>query len=188
MTHVGTKPIETQRLILRRFTESDADAAYRNFAGDPEVTRYLRWEHHKDANETRSVLAEWVGSYGDPAYYNWAIVLKDSGECIGAVGCAWMNERVGMIHTYYCIGKAWWGGGIVTEAYKAVIQFFFEEVSANRIEAYHEPNNPASGKVMQKCGLRYEGTLRQADYNNTGIVDAAVYGILHEEYLGKEYI
>lgn len=182
MTHVGTKTIETERLILRRFTEDDADCVYCNWAGDPTVTRYLRWEHHKSINETKTILAEWIRSYDDPAYYNWAIILKETDECIGSVGCAWMNERVHMIHTYYCIGKRWWGDGIVTEAYTAVIKFFFEEVNANRIEAYHEPNNPASGKVMQKCGLRYEGTLRRADYNNTGIVDAAVYAIIESDF------
>lgn len=182
MNHIGTLPIETERLTLRKFTEDDANAVYCNFAGDPEVTKYLRWSHHKDLSETKQTVAEWVKSYDDPAYYNWAIVLRETGEVIGSVGCAWMNEHVDMIHTYYCIGKSWWGGGIVTEAYKAVLKFFFEEVHANRIEAYHEPNNPASGKVMEKCGLRYEGTLRMGDYNNTGIVDAAVYGILKEEY------
>ena len=184
MNHIGTKTIETERLIFRRFTVDDADAVYRNFAGDSEVTKYLRWSAHPDPEYSRNTVAEWVKSYDDPAYYNWAIVLRETDECIGSVGCAWMNEHIHMIHTYYCIGKNWWGGGIVTEAYKAVLKFFFEEVQANRIEAYHEPNNPASGKVMEKCGLRYEGTLRRGDYNNTGIVDAAVYGILKEEYFG----
>lgn len=182
MNHTGTKTIVTERLTLRRFTMDDADMVYRNFAGDPEVTRHLRWSHHKNPCETREVVSDWVNGYSDPAYYNWAIVLTETGEVIGSVGCAWMNDRIDMIHTYYCIGKAWWGGGIVTEAYKAVLKYFFEEVGANRIEAYHAPENPASGKVMEKCGLRFEGILRKGDYSNQGIVDAAVYGIIKEDY------
>jgi len=182
MTHVGTKTIETERLILRRFTRDDADMAYKNWMGDPEVTEFLRWEHHSDVSVTREVISEFADSYDDPAFYNWAIVIKDSGDVIGFIGCAWMDERIHMIHTFYCIGKAWWGGGIVTEAYTAVVRYFFEKVGANRIEAYHDPRNPASGKVMQKCGLTCEGTLRGADYNNKGIVDAVVYGILREDY------
>lgn len=186
MNHIGTKTIETERLTLRRFTEDDTAAVYRNFAGDPTVTEYLRWRCHKNEAESAETVKSWIESYDDPAYYNWAITLKETGEVIGSVGCAWMNEHIDMIHTYYCIGKAWWGGGIVTEAYKAVVRYFFVEVGANRIEAYHAPENPASGKVMQKCGLTYEGTLRCGDYNSHGIVDAAVYAILKSEYTEGE--
>ena len=186
MTHVGTKTIETERLILRKFTLDDADMAYKNWMGDSEVTKHLRWQAHADVSVTRETIAEFVRSYDDQTYYNWAITMKDSGEVIGFIGCAWMDERIHMIHTFYCIGKAWWGGGIVTEAYKAVLRYFFKEVGAYRIEAYHAPENPASGKVMQKCGLTCEGTLRRADISNMGIVDAVVYGILKEEYFADK--
>jgi len=67
-----------------------------------------------------------------------------------------------------------------------VIRFLFEEVKVNRIQARHDPANPGSGIVMKKCGLQYEGTLRKADKNNTGIVDVAMYGILAEEYWKEE--
>jgi len=60
--------------------------------------------------------------------------------------------------------------------------FFFDEVKVNRVESSHDPNNPGSGRVMQKCGLRYEGTRRQADFNNRGIVDSALYGLTAAEY------
>ena len=70
----------------------------------------------------------------------------------------------------------------MSEAFARTISFLFEEVGAQRIESQHDPNNPASGKVMEKCGLKYEGTLRKADWSNKGIVDAAIYGLLKEEY------
>ena len=70
-------------------------------------------------------------------------------------------------------------------ALRHIIPFFFEEVGVQRIEAQHDPNNPASGKVMEKCGLKYEGTLRKADWSNKGIVDACMYSILATEYLKK---
>ncbi|HZK55225.1 MAG TPA: GNAT family protein [Desulfosporosinus sp.] len=60
--------------------------------------------------------------------------------------------------------------------------FLFDEVKVNRIESQHNPNNPNSGKVMVKCGLKYEGILRQADFSNRGIVDAAIYSLLSNEY------
>ena len=90
-----------------------------------------------------------------------------------------------MVHIGYCIGRTWWNKGYTSEALKELLRFFFEEVGVNRIESRHDPRNPNSGKVMLKCGLNYEATLRQSDKNNQGICDAAHYAILAEEYFEK---
>ena len=92
------------------------------------------------------------------------------------------NEDLDILHIGYCIGSKWWHMGITSEAFAAVIPYLFEEVGANRIESQHDPNNPNSGAVMRKCGLMYEGTLRQADFSNRGTVDACMYSILREEW------
>lgn len=85
----------------------------------------------------------------------------------------------------YCIGKAFWNQGIVTEAFKAIIKFALEEVGFNRITGRHHIDNPASGKVMEKCGLQYEGHLRQILKNKFGeFVDCKYYSILKDEYNG----
>ena len=63
-----------------------------------------------------------------------------------------------------------------------VIDFLIGQVGASRIESWHDPRNPGSGAVMRKCGMTYEGTLRQADRNNQGICDASVYAILAEDW------
>ena len=83
-----------------------------------------------------------------------------------------------MVHIGYCIGRTWWHKGITSEALKAVMDYFFEKVEVNRIESRHDPRNPNSGGVMKKCGMKYEGTLRQADRNNQGICDCSFYGLL----------
>lgn len=70
----------------------------------------------------------------------------------------------------------------MTEALGAVIGFLFDEVGMNRVEARHDPRNPNSGAVMRKCGMKYEGTLRQSDWNDQGICDASWYSILAEDY------
>lgn len=87
-----------------------------------------------------------------------------------------------MIHIGYALESKYWNRGYMTEALSKVIEFFFKEVDVNRIESQHDPNNTASGKVMQKCGIKYEGTLREADWSNQGTVDAIVYAILSCEY------
>ena len=158
------------------------DAAYRNWCSDEEVTRFLTWPAHADCTVTEKVIGDWVSRYGDPALYQWAIVLKSLGEPIGSIAVVSLNDDLDIAHVGYCMGKRWWHRGIMSEAFGAVIGFLFEQVGANRIEARHDPDNPHSGGVMRKCGLIYEGRLRQADRNNRGIVDVCMYSLLRSEY------
>ena len=182
MKHCGTQRLETERLILRRFVIEDAAAMYNNWASDEEVAKYLTWPAHQSQEVSEYVLKEWVKSYSDESCYNWAIVPKDKGEPIGSISVVHMNEDVSMVHIGYCIGKEWWHRGITSEALKAVMDFFFDKVDVNRIESRHDPRNPNSGKVMEKCGMKYEGTLRSSDRNNQGgICDACYYAMLKSD-------
>ena len=182
MNHCGTQRLETERLILRRLTESDADAMYRNWASDPEVTRFLTWPVHTSADVTKYVIGTWLPLYEKKDYYHWAITLKENGdEPIGTIH-GLVNDDLEAIQIGYCLGKAWWHRGIMSEAAQAVIDFFFDRVNANSICSYHDPNNPHSGMVMKHCGMKYEGTRRAADRNNTGICDASWYSVLRTEH------
>ena len=109
--------------------------------------------------------------------------MKSLNESIGSISVVDQDEKTDKVHIGYCIGSKWWHMGITSEAFSAIIPFFFNEVNVNRIESQHDPNNPNSGAVMKKCGLKYEGTLRQADWSNKGIVDACMYGLLREDYM-----
>lgn len=182
MKNCGTQRIETDRLILRRYKIEDADAMYKNWASDSEVTKFLTWQPHSSVDVSRSIIEDWLKKYSDKKYYQWAIVLKDNGnEPIGGISVVHMNEDISMVHIGYCLGRAWWRRGIMSEALKAVTDFMFDTVEVNRVEARHDPRNPNSGKVMQKCGMKYEGTLRSADRNNQGICDACYYALLRSE-------
>ncbi len=182
MEHKGTIRIETERLILRPFALEDAPAAFRNWMHDARVTKYLRWTPHLAISETETTLRRWIEQYAQPDFYQWAIVPKDLGEPVGTISVVDQEERAAKLHIGYCIGVPWWGKGYTAEAFAALIPFFFDEVGAGRIEAQHDPKNPNSGRVMRKAGLRHEATLRKADWNNTGIVDAELYALLAEEY------
>lgn len=182
MKHLGTVRIETEGLILRRFEDDDVVAAFKNWTSDSRVTEFLRWPTHEDVETTKRVLGDWISSYERDDFYQWAIVPKDMNEPIGTISVVEQNEGLGIVHIGYCIGSRWWNQGIVSEALAGIIPFFFERVGVNRIESQHDPNNPGSGRVMAKCGMRYEGTFRQADFSNKGIVDACMYSILASEY------
>ena len=181
MKHSGTQRLETERLVLRRFVNEDAVAMYKNWAADEEVSKYLTWPPHPNQEVSQKVVEDWVKAYDNESYYQWAIVLKEKGEPIGSIAVVHMNEDVSMVHIGYGIGKTWWHNGITSEALKAVMDFLFDIVDVNRIESRHDPRNPNSGKVMKKCGMKYEGTLRSSDRNNQGVCDACYYALLKSE-------
>ena len=182
MKNIGTQEIITARLVLRRFTINDANDMFRNWANDSEVTKYLRWQPHANVEISRTLLREWTDSYIDPAYYSWAITLKNDHTVIGSIGIMDVRQIDESGEIGYCIGKAWWGRGLMTEALKAVISFGFEQAGFNRLEAGHSIHNPASGSVMQKAGMTFEGVARQMYLGNTGFQDCKVYSILKEDY------
>ncbi|KIH69773.1 GNAT family N-acetyltransferase [Salinicoccus roseus] len=182
MQHFGTQTLETERLVLRKLTLDDSEAMYNNWASDPEVTEYLTWPPHESVEATRQLIGHWMEEYEKDDFYQWAIVPKDLGEPVGTISVVDADDSVGMVHIGYCIGKEWWGKGYTTEAFERLISFFFEDVGLNRIESKHDVRNPGSGRVMEKCGLLYEGTKRQADHNNQGICDSALYAIIRSDY------
>lgn len=183
MNHVGTVELKTQRLTLRRFTVHDAEAMYRNWASDPEVTQFMTWPTHPSADISRMVLGSWVQDYSRNDFYQWAIEYR--GEPIGSISVVHSEANTESCEIGYCIGKNWWHQGITSEALSKVIEFLFEVVGMNRIQARHDVNNPNSGGVMRKCGMVFEGTTRQSDRNNQGLCDSCIYGILRSDYYGK---
>ena len=180
LQHKGTVTIETPRLILRQARIEDAEPMFRNWANDAEVTKFLTWPAHGNVEITKRLLTSWVDSYQKDDYYQWMIVLKEMNEPIGSIMASTVG-RAESAHIGYCIGKRWWHKGIMTEALHAVMDYLFDEAGFNRIEAKHDVNNPNSGAVMKKCGMRFEGIARQSDRNNQGICDLATYGILRSD-------
>ena len=186
MKHLGTKELETQRLILRRFNVHDAEKMFANWASDDDVTKYLTWKSHNNVSVTKNILEDWVKNYDDNGFYQWAITLKENTEPIGSISVVRKDDDIRMIHVGYCIGKKWWNKGLTSEALFRLIRFFYEESDVNRIESTHDPKNPNSGKVMVKCGLKYEGLMRQAGKKNQGeLCDLAMYAMLREDYCFK---
>ena len=135
---------------------------------------------------TMQVLDRWISDYARSDFYHWTIVPDDLGEPVGSISAVGHDDRTSIAHIGYCLGKAWWHQGYMSESLAAVIEFFFTQVGINRIESQHDPRNPNSGGVMKKCGMVYEGTKRQADFSNKGIADACMYSILRSEWSDKQ--
>ena len=186
LTHKGTKTIETERLILRRACAEDGRAMYRNWASDPDVTKFLTWPAHESVEVSRLVAESWEAESEKEDYYQWMIVWKAIDEPIGSISVVAFDQQVNKAEIGYCIGQNWWGKGIVAEALSAVMDYLFREVGVNRIEARHDAKNPRSGVVMKKCGMVYEGIARQAGRNNQGLCDICGYGILAEDWFKSQ--
>lgn len=184
LSHKGTEIINTERLLLRRFKLDDSYNMFKNWANDSEVTKFLSWKPHSSIEATKEILENWINDYKNNNTYNWAIELKEIGEVIGSICTVKLDEKNYSCEIGYCISRIYWDKGIMSESLKSVIDYLFSEVGFNRIVAKHDVNNVASGKVMVKSGMKYEGTLRQVEIrDDKEFYDLAVYAILKEDWL-----
>ena len=172
--------LRTQRLLLRKLTMSDAQDIF-TYSSDPEVAKHVLWEAHQNPAESRGYIRYMLRKYrmGEPS--SWGIELVDENRIIGTIGFMWYNAENNSAEVGYSLSRAYWGKGIMTEALSAVVRYGFERLHLNRIEAQHEVDNPASGAVMRKVGMRREGTLRSRLYNKGKFVDVDLYAILRKD-------
>ncbi|MCQ2119824.1 MAG: GNAT family N-acetyltransferase [Bacteroidales bacterium] len=144
--------IETKRLILRPWLESDAEALFK-YASDPDVGPRAGWPPHKSVEESLEIIKNVFSSEG-----MWAVELKGTSEAIGCVGylpASFSNLDIAedQCEVGYWIAKPFWGRGICTEALRAVVEYCFNVKGFSVLWGDYFPENPASGKVMEKCGF-----------------------------------
>jgi ribosomal-protein-alanine N-acetyltransferase len=174
--------LETKRLILRRMTMKDAQDIF-EYSKDPEVARHVLWDAQKDLSEAKEYCRFMMRRYRQDQPSSWGIIHKASGRLVGTIGYMEYREDHGSVEVGYSLARSLWNGGYMTEALTRVIAHTFETMDINRIEAQHELTNPSSGRVMEKCGMKKEGVLRQRLYNKGKYVDVALYAILHSDYM-----
>ena len=173
--------LETDDLLLRRPARKDAKDIFR-YASDPEVARYVLWDPHRSLAETRSFIS-YLRSRGRAGYpTSWVVTLKETGTVIGTIGFIWYSDENRSAELGYSFSREYWNRGFATQALNAVIGASFRSLPLNRIEAQHDVRNPASGRVMEKCGLRQEGILRARIFNKGAYVDVAIYAILRPDW------
>jgi RimJ/RimL family protein N-acetyltransferase/enterochelin esterase-like enzyme len=192
LKHKGTVVLETERLILRRFKMDDAEQIYHNCWSDPDVWKWSTYEPMDSMDDVfilNNIFTDfWFSKYRRLDYYDWAIQLKSSREVIGRLRGMHPDDRIYQVELAYELGQNWWNHGLMTEAVHGIIDFCIGEVGFNRVYAGHAHENPASGKVMQKCGMTYEGTARQMYKCNNGMYDLVNYAILAEDYCNRKKV
>ena len=148
--------IVTERLLLRRWKLSDADALYK-YACDPEVGPHAGWPPHKNVEESKMIIRELFTND-----YTWAVILKETNEPIGCMGYypfGKSNIEIGEndAEVGYWIGKPHWNNGYCTEALQAMIHYCYEKKHFQTLWADFFVDNPASGRVMEKCSFTDTG-------------------------------
>lgn len=170
--------LDTQRLILRAPAEEDANQIFQNWASDAKTNRYVSWNAHKDVDDTLEYINTCLTDIHDGGYH-WIVELKSTHELIGDISIIHISQNHSNCEVGYCYGSKYWGNGYATEALRCVLEFMLNDVGVHLVEAKYYSNNPASGKVMKKSGMRYDATLRERriDKITEEIIDLVVYSI-----------
>ncbi|WP_054768705.1 GNAT family N-acetyltransferase [Lysinibacillus parviboronicapiens] len=171
--------ITTERLVLRLFQTSDAEAvaALCNNYQIYKNTLYLPYPY--SLNDALLWMEHHYDNFMADKSYEFAVTDKDSGEVLGAIALS-NNPRFNQGELAYWIGEQYWGNGYATEAAQSILQFAFEEKKLHKVFARYFASNPASGKVMEKIGMEKEGTLKDHVMKDGKYEDLVYYGIVKE--------
>lgn len=162
LRHTGTKPLTTARLTLRKATLADAEAIHTSLATDPAVVDGVGWDGSPTPASTRANIAALVAAYAcvDSPRYHWLIEETATGSLVGMIFVDDYKDARRVAEVDYCVSAAHRGKGYAPEALRAVIRFLFDVVGFHRVEAVYNMDNVASGRVLAKVGMRFEGVMR----------------------------
>ncbi|RLQ94652.1 GNAT family N-acetyltransferase [Falsibacillus albus] len=175
------RTIETDRLLLRPFNDSDAENVTDmcNNYNIYKSTLHLPYPYPLEC--ALSWIATHEENFEADRKYEFAITNKESGQLYGAIAASHQKQhKHGEIA--YWIGEEYWGNDFGTEAAKAMIEFVFSEKDFHRVYARYFKSNPASGRIMEKCGMIYEGTLKDHIYKNGVFEDLVLYGMVNPHH------
>ena len=168
--------------MLRALTPEDAGAIFA-YASNPEVSRYVLWEPHRSLEDAQAFLELTTSRYESGDAPDWGMIYKGDGRLVGTCGFVEWEREHARAEVGYVLARAYWGRGLATEALGAMISFGFgRRMDLNRIEARCIAENIASARVMQKAGMRHEGTMRQREFIKGAYRDMKLYAILKGEY------
>lgn len=152
------KILKTDRLRLRKVKLSDAEAIFRQYARDPEVTKYVSWRAHRDLEETREYVRMCLLAWDTGKAFHWVIERREDKEVIGMIIARAAGEKWEL---GYVLARPFWGQGYMTEAVKGIIAWALRQKEIYRVWAVSDVDNVASARVMEKAGMQREGILRR---------------------------
>lgn len=172
---------ETERLKLRRIEASDSADMF-SYSSLEATSRYLLWSPHTSEYATRCMIDRLKREYRDGLYYELAIVLRENGRMIGTCGITSYSEEDRTVEIGYVISPQYWGMGIAPEASSVIINFAFCQLGAHRVEARYIKENERSRRVMEKCGMRFEGIARNGMLVKGRSRDIGICAMTRDDY------
>ena len=182
MKHVGTKRFETERLLCRRFEESDCTDMFRNWAANPNIQHEYGEPVYSSLEAVKGLLQKYIDSYRHPDVYRWAIVEKASGENIGQIAFCRVYSDAATAEIEYCIGERFWGKGYAGEALFALLDFTFRYTDFQKLEAYHRAANAKSGRVLEKSRMHRTDSVERFKREQKEPVGELCYCIYRDEF------
>ena len=176
--------IETPRLRLRKMSRRDKNDMY-EYASRDSVTKYLLWRTHPDIEHTKRYLDYITTLYKSGDFFDFAVEYRENSKMIGTCGFASIDAANNSAEVGYVLSPDYWGQGIATEALTALLRFAFCDMKLNRVEARYMTENIASRRVMEKCGMTFEGVMRKKLLVKGSYRDIGVCSILSEEYFAN---
>ncbi|MBE6787403.1 MAG: GNAT family N-acetyltransferase [Ruminococcaceae bacterium] len=170
--------IKTDRLILRPLTDNDAQEMFKNWTWDSRVAKYCRWHPHKSIEETKELLKMYKSQAENGFDYRWGITLKKDNSLIGVIDVIELSEDKKTAEVGYVLTYDYWNNGYLTEALKAVIKILFSD-GIEKVIADHHIDNIASGRVMEKCGMKFTHYSKaKAKFGSDELCDVKCYEII----------
>jgi ribosomal-protein-alanine N-acetyltransferase len=150
--------LETRRLRLRKPVPEDAEVIFRQYAQDPEVTKYLTWYPNQSVAETQEFVHSCIAAWDSEKSFQWAILQKKRNQVIGMIGFRADGHKWEL---GYVLTRDYWGRGYMTETVKALIHWALSQGEIYRVWAVCDLDNRASARVLEKAGMTKEGILRR---------------------------
>lgn len=173
--------LETPCLVLRKAARQDVLDIF-VYASDPEVTRYLRWGPHQNISITEKYVDEVLQQYSQGEDGPWLIEHKDNHRVVGHIHLMEIESQHQKAQVGFVLSKSYWNKGIMTETLRRVLEYSFTHLGLNRMEGWCITQNRAGARVMEKCGMRKEGELREYLFQKDRFWDFSVYSILRKEF------
>ena len=174
--------LTTSRLTLRELKKSDAPALVA-LLHDEEVSRTLLGNLERvTLKDEQNYIKAMRKQFSKSQRIEWLVCDRATGAPMGSIGLQSIDRAHNRAGAGFCLARAFWGRGYMTEAFSAVLDYAFGGLELNRVSAGHFAGNLASGRVQQKCGLQYEGTYRQAFLKNGQYIDEVMYAITKQDW------
>jgi [ribosomal protein S5]-alanine N-acetyltransferase len=179
------KEIESERLILRKLRLEDCHDLF-EYTSNAEVAKYVSWNKHDELEQATKYIQKVMDDYeeGDNPYV-WAIEYKENGKMIGTMEFFLYSKKNQWCELESDMNPLYWNKGLNTEALKAIIEYCFNTLQLNKVQARCYAENKGSAKVLKKAGMTYEGTMRQHLFSDGQFHDILRFSILKEEFLNQ---